>query len=46
MLLDENIDNIPTCGIVKAQLNIRKWKDAHFGCGLMEFFDFPKSKEE
>jgi phosphohistidine phosphatase len=46
MLLDENIDNIPTCGIVKAKLKIKHWKEAYFGCGELEFFDFPKSKEE
>jgi phosphohistidine phosphatase len=45
-LLDENIDNIPTCGIVKAQLNIKRWKEAHFGCGELEYFDFPKNKED
>jgi phosphohistidine phosphatase len=46
MLLNANIDNIPTCGVVKAQLNIKKWKDAQAGCGKLEFFDFPKSKED
>ena len=45
-LLDENIDNIPTCGIVKAQLKIKHWKEAQFGCGELEFFDFPKSKAD
>lgn len=45
-LLNESIDNIPTCGIVKAQLKINRWKDAAFGCGELEFFDFPKSKNE
>jgi phosphohistidine phosphatase len=44
VLLDENIDNIPTCGVVKAQLNISRWKDARFGCGTLAFFDFPKNK--
>jgi phosphohistidine phosphatase len=43
-LLNQNIDNIPTCGIVTAKLNIKNWKDAAFGCGKMEFFDFPKNK--
>lgn len=45
-LLNESIDNIPTCGIVKAQLKIDRWKDAAFGCGELEFFDFPKSRNE
>jgi phosphohistidine phosphatase len=43
-LLNQNIDNIPTCGIVAAKLNIKNWKEAAFGCGEMEFFDFPKNK--
>lgn len=46
LLLNENIDNIPTCGVVEAQLDINRWKDAGFGCGKLKFFDFPKSKEE
>jgi phosphohistidine phosphatase len=45
-LLNENIDNIPTCGIVAANLNIKIWKDAKFGCGEMESFDFPKNKKD
>jgi phosphohistidine phosphatase len=43
-LLNQNIDKIPTCGIVAAKLNIKNWNDAAFGCGKMEFFDFPKNK--
>jgi phosphohistidine phosphatase len=46
LLLNEHIDNIPTCGIVKAHLKIDRWKDARFGCGELEFLDFPKSKKE
>jgi phosphohistidine phosphatase len=45
-LLNEYIDNIPTCGIVKAQLTIDHWKEVSFGCGTLEFLDFPKSKKE
>lgn len=45
-LLNEYIDNIPTCGIVKAHLKIDHWKDAVFGCGELGFFDFPKNKKE
>jgi phosphohistidine phosphatase len=46
MMLNESIDNIPTCGIVKAHLKIDRWKDASFGCGELAFMDFPKSKDE
>jgi len=46
LLLNQSIDNIPTCGIVKSQLNIDRWKDATFGCGELAFIDFPKNKED
>ncbi len=45
LLLNESIDNIPTCGVVAAQLNIKTWKEAAFGCGKLLFFDFPKNRE-
>lgn len=41
-LVDEDIDNVPTTGIVCCKLNIEKWSEARWGCGEMEFFDFPK----
>ncbi|MEY4931219.1 MAG: hypothetical protein RI909_1943 [Bacteroidota bacterium] len=43
-LTNESIENIPTCGIVKCHLKIERWKDVTFGCGALNFFDFPKSK--
>jgi phosphohistidine phosphatase len=45
-LLNTYIDNIPTCGVVAATLKINKWKDAEFGCGKLDFFDFPKKDEK
>lgn len=45
-LLNETIDNIPTCGIVGAELRVEHWQDVAFGCGKMLFFDFPKSKND
>jgi phosphohistidine phosphatase len=45
-LLNANIDNIPTCGIVAGELKIKQWKDAAFSCGEMVFFDFPKNKSD
>ena len=45
-LLNETIDNIPTTGVVAATLNIDHWKDALFGCGTMDFFDFPKKDND
>jgi len=46
VLLNETIDNIPTCGIVKGNLKIDRWKDASFGCGKLASFDFPKNKKD
>ncbi len=45
-LLNEELENIPTCGVVAATLNITEWKSTRFGCGEMEFFDYPKRKWE
>jgi phosphohistidine phosphatase len=43
-LLKEDIDNVPTAGVVGAQLSITHWKEATWGCGKLLFFDFPKNK--
>ncbi len=42
-LLNVSIDNIPTCGVVSASLNIDQWKDITLGCGKMDSFDYPKN---
>lgn len=44
-LFNENIMNIPTCGIVAGKLKIKSWKEIKPGCGKMEFFDFPKKNK-
>ena len=41
-LLDDSIDNIPTCGIVAGELKIQSWDEAGWGCGEREFFETPK----
>jgi len=41
-LLDDAIDNIPTCGIVAGELNIQSWEEVSWGCGEREFFETPK----
>ncbi len=45
-LLNETIENIPTCGVVAASLNIDSWNDIRFGCGEMKFFYFPKQSSD
>jgi len=41
-LLNVRIDNIPTCGIVSATLNIDQWSEISPGCGELDSFDYPK----
>ena len=41
-LLNEDIDNIPTCGVVGGLLSIPSWKELTWGCGELDFFDYPK----
>jgi len=44
-LLRINIDNIPTCGVVSATLNINAWSETTFACGKLDSFDYPKMGE-
>lgn len=41
-LLNIGIDNIPTCGIVGATLDIDTWANIRFGCGKLTSFEYPK----
>jgi phosphohistidine phosphatase len=41
-LLNEDIDNIPTCGVIGCLLSVQSWKDLKWGSGELEFFDYPK----
>ncbi|MDZ4715955.1 MAG: histidine phosphatase family protein [Cytophagales bacterium] len=41
-LLDEDISNIPTTGVVACILQVDAWADAAWGCGKLLFFDYPK----
>lgn len=42
-LLHGTIENVPTAGVVAAELNINSWKAAKHGCGKLIFFDYPKA---
>lgn len=46
LLVDAEIDNIPTTGIACCRLSIDRWEDIHWGCGRLDFFDWPKSTRE
>jgi len=41
-LLDEELGNIPTAGVVGGRLKINSWKEAKWGCGEMFLFEYPK----
>lgn len=41
-LADEDIDNVPTCGIAKLVLNSESWTELDFGSCELEFFEYPK----
>jgi len=44
-LLEEDIDNVPTAGIVCCGLKVNKWSEVKWGCGEMVFFDWPKKEK-
>lgn len=39
---DSDIENIPTCGIVKIRLDFRNWEDVKKEKGKTEYFIYPK----
>jgi len=39
---DSNIDNIPTCGIVRIDFDMDSWKEIKNKKGNLVFFDYPK----
>jgi phosphohistidine phosphatase len=41
-LADVRIDNVPTCGIVRLELEVDHWRDAAPGCARLLDFDYPK----
>ncbi|MEQ9468495.1 MAG: histidine phosphatase family protein [Ekhidna sp.] len=41
-LANLNFDNVPTCGVVGINFNVKYWKDVTFGKGMLAFFYFPK----
>ena len=39
---DQPINNIPTCGVFCAELDISSWAKIGEHCGKLKFFEFPK----
>jgi phosphohistidine phosphatase len=44
-LTGASIDNIPTCGVMRAAFDIRRWKQLAHGSGELLLFDYPKRPE-
>ena len=42
LLANEQVENIPTCGIFACHLPVDRWSEVSLGCGKMLFFDYPK----
>lgn len=43
LLANEEIKNIPTCGVVVISFDVKNWSDVSFGSGKLESFITPKS---
>jgi len=43
---EQDIDNVPTCGVVAFQFKADRWDQVTWGTGKMLFFDYPKSRED
>lgn len=41
-LSNSNIENIPTCGIVTIDFDVKKWNEIAGGKGSLRFFEYPK----
>lgn len=42
-LTGERFDNLPTCGVVRAQLDVASWSEVKPGCGKLQDFLMPKA---
>ena len=43
---EQDIDNVPTSGVVAFSLPIDSWSQLTWGIGKMDSFDYPKSRED
>lgn len=44
-LANENIENIPTCGVAVLKFNIERWQDISVGSATLIRYDYPKKKD-
>lgn len=42
-LTDSQIDNLSTCAVLGADLEIEHWRDVRAHCGRARYYDFPKN---
>ena len=45
-LSNEQVDNIPTCGVFCMEFEVESWKEVAQGSGKMVFFDYPKKYQQ
>jgi len=45
-LTRERLDNVPTCGVVRIELDIARWNEVEMGSGRLVEFDYPKRNSE
>lgn len=45
-LSNENIDNVPTTGVVAIAVNVDRWSEITPGCGALLWFDYPKKLKD
>ena len=46
ILSDRRIDNIPTCGFVDLDLDVKTWQESKAGCGHLRLFEYPKKHKK
>ncbi|MCW9057802.1 MAG: histidine phosphatase family protein [Gammaproteobacteria bacterium] len=42
-LTNSRIDDLPTCAVLGAELEIEHWHEARPGCGRVRYYDYPKN---
>ena len=42
---NNNILNVPTCGVAACDFPVTSWKEVGWGKGELTFYDYPKNKE-
>ena len=41
-LAEADIENVPTCGVVRLELDVERWSEVAFGGAALGEFDYPK----